>query len=129
MTEKFLCPKDGVPQGSILAPVTFSIFINDLDTGLEETSKSADDTKLGGVVDSLKDREALQRDLSKLEDWAITNHMKFSKGKCWILYLGWDNPGCSYKLGNEMMESSAMERDLSVLADGKVNMSQQCPAS
>ncbi|KAJ7426224.1 RNA-directed DNA polymerase from mobile element jockey-like protein [Willisornis vidua] len=43
-------------------------------------------TKLSGSVDSLKGREALQRDLSKLEDRAITGHRKYSKGKCRILY-------------------------------------------
>ncbi|KAJ7420334.1 hypothetical protein BTVI_21854 [Pitangus sulphuratus] len=80
-------------------------------------------SKLGGAADSLKDREALQRDFHKSEDWAITNHMKFNKGNCWILHLGWGNPGCVDGLGNEMLESSAMERDLRVLVNGKLNMS------
>ncbi|KAJ7415843.1 hypothetical protein WISP_75817 [Willisornis vidua] len=97
--------------GSILGPMLFNIFINGLDTGLEGIlSKFADDTKLGGAVDSLKGREALQRDLNKAASWAITNHMKFNKRKCWILHLGWGNPGCSYRLENEMLESSATEK-------------------
>ncbi|KAF4790485.1 hypothetical protein TURU_140640 [Turdus rufiventris] len=71
-----------VPQGFILSPVLFNNFINDLDTGLEEIPrKFANDRKLGGAVDSLKGREALQKDLDKLESWAITNQ-KFNKGKC-----------------------------------------------
>ncbi|KAJ7401584.1 hypothetical protein BTVI_94397 [Pitangus sulphuratus] len=70
----------GVPQGSLLCHVLFSTFINDLDAGLEGTlSKFAGDIKLRGAVDSLKVWEALQRHLDKLEDWAITNHMKFNK--------------------------------------------------
>ena len=87
--------------------------------------KFADDTQLGGAVDSLKGREALQRDLDRLESWAI-NHTKFNKTTCQILHLGWGEPGCTYELGDERLESSPTERDVRVCVDGKLNMSQQC---
>ncbi|KAJ7420069.1 hypothetical protein WISP_50134 [Willisornis vidua] len=71
-------------------------------------SKSADDTELGGAVDSLEGGEVLQRDLDKLAGWEITNHMKFNKGKCWILHMEQGNPGSTYRLWKEMLERGAM---------------------
>ncbi|KAK4826298.1 hypothetical protein QYF61_007145 [Mycteria americana] len=110
----------GVPQGSVLGQILFNIFVRDMDSGIERTlSKFVDDTDLSGVVDTLEGRDAVQRDLDRLEEWAPCEPHEVQQGQ-----VQGPAPG-SGQLGDEWIERSPAEKDLGVLVDEKLNMSRQ----
>ncbi|KAJ7399452.1 hypothetical protein BTVI_114660 [Pitangus sulphuratus] len=100
-----------VSWDSVLGPVLFSSFISGTDSETKHNlSKFADDVKQSGAVDTKEGRDAFHGDMDKLDKWAQENLINFNKSKC--------------KLGEEVTESSPMEKDLEVLVDEKLDMSQ-----
>ncbi|KAJ7397489.1 hypothetical protein BTVI_135018 [Pitangus sulphuratus] len=75
-------------------------------------------------VDTLERRDAIQRDIDRLERWANVSLVKFNKVKRKILHLGGGNPRHTYRLDGEVIETNLAEKDLRVMVDK--NMSLQC---
>ncbi|CAM4404156.1 unnamed protein product [Caretta caretta] len=115
----------GVPQGSVLGPILFHLFINDLGTKSGSVlMKSADDTKLGGIANLERDQDIIQEDLDDLVNWS--NRMKFNSEKSEVMHLGINNKNSSYKLGTHQLEVTEEEKDLGVLVAHRMTMSRQC---
>ncbi len=107
----------GVPQGSVLGPILFLIFINDVDSAVEFINilrKFADDTKLGQPSSTPEERELLQRALNNLCEWAKKWGMEFNVKKCKVMHFSFNNPAQSYRMEDQQLEVTEEERDIGV---------------
>ncbi len=117
----------GVPQGSVLDPTLFIIYINDIDKGIASTLlKFADDTKLWSKVATVEQAYSLQEDLYKLYEWSLEWQMLFNTEKCKVLHFGNSNPRYDYYMAEDLIESVSEEWDLGVLIHESLNPSFQC---
>ena len=120
----------GVPQGSVLGPTLFLIFINDLPLEIiSPISLFADDSKIFTRIISdrnmhkkgnVRGDQNLQNDLARIKGWADKWMMQFNVEKCKVMHLGDSNPRVSYYMGGSELAVSAMERDLGVIVDEKL---------
>jgi hypothetical protein len=119
----------GVPQGSVLGPLLFIIFINDLDASAAAADiikKFADDTKLGQDVTIPERGEALQASLDGMVAWAATWGMQFNVAKCKVLHLGGRNPKRVYTMDGTALQETLSEKDIGVYVTQKLKPAEQC---
>ena len=109
----------GIPQGSILGPVLFTIFINDLPDCISGLCKIfADDTK---IYNKSSEAKIIQEDLDRVEEWSKTWQLHFNNSKCKCLYYGRNNPQNPYYLSGETITTCTQEKDLGITFDPDLN--------
>ena len=120
----------GVPQGSVLGPILFLIYINDLPDLIKSTVLLfADDTKLYNLLNNENSTVQLQNDLDLLTDWAEMWQMRFNHDKCKVIHLGATNENTAYNMFDSEvvekvpLETTVCERDLGVHVDRELKFS------
>ena len=121
----------GIPQGSVLGPILFICYVNDMPEAVQGMIKIfADDTKIYSEVDNIDMQNKLQNDLESLQEWANTWQMRFNASKCKCLHLGGTNKKFSYTMsekGNTVtLEETTCEKDLGVNIDPELKFTQHC---
>ena len=117
----------GVPQGSILGPILFLIFINDIDEGIKSRLwKFADDIKIMGGVSSKEDIEQIRRDLRKLYEWSNEWQLGFNLDKCKVMHIGSKNGKAEYEMGGKVLDEVEEEKDLGVIISKDFKVAKQC---
>jgi len=114
----FIKVLSSVVQGSVLGPILFSIFINDLDVSIDKQSDViiifADDTKLGKSISGANDCQRLQEALDELHKWTERWGMELHPDKCVVLHFGHNNPKHSYSINGTTIAAKDHARDLGV---------------
>jgi len=120
----------GVPQGSVLGPLLFLIFINDLpDVVSSFCLLFADDLKIYRCINNRTDAASLQTDINRILNWATQNGLKINEQKCQVLHLGSSNKKFSYNLDNSPIPPTHQSRDLGVIIDSNLKFHSQALAA
>lgn len=115
-------PSSGVPQGSILGPLLFNIYVNDVTHNMSSMSLAyADDLKIFKVINNVRDCIDLQKDLNTLFDWCQLNNLDLNIKKCSIVsYFRKLKPiNFEYEINKNTLKRETEHRDLGIKFDSK----------
>jgi hypothetical protein len=117
----------GVPQGSVLGPVLFIIFINDIDEEIKSRLwKFADDLKMLGRVSTEADVDQLRGDIDKLVEWSEEWQLSFNLDKCKVMHIGSKNQERGYVIEGKGLKAVSEEKDLGVIVTSDFKVGRQC---
>ena len=117
----------GVPQGSVLGPLLFLIYINNLENSLDANIlKFADDTKIFNVINNREDAAKLQNDLYTLFGWSQCWLMLFNIEKCMTMHFGLRNICADYEINGVQLKNVNEEKDLGVIIQNNLKWNVQC---
>ena len=119
----------GVPQGSILEPTLFLMYINDIENLNSTVLKFADDTKVMKVIDNHHCHADLQNDIKGLEKWAKLWQMQLNVDKCKMMHFGFNNTRHTYTMNNKELQTVSEEKDLGVIIQDNLKVDKQVAAS
>ena len=113
--------KSGIPQGSVLGPLLFVAYINDMPKCITSLCNIfADDAKVYRKIQNINDTTSLQHDLNNMFDWSQKWQLPFNETKCKCLHLGRANQRNNYTMNDHTLESVTEEKDLGVIIDSSL---------